>query len=154
MPPAGSAKALSDLPAANRALVRFLFALIQIMYLAFYVLALIRLEALGPAVDRNLAPLRAETITMLVLLAAAVGIPLRLYLLSGVSFDHARLGEKFLRIFPAVLLLDLLWALAPFLLAHQIGIGGAVAATAALLYVPFGERTLVRMAYPDIAKSG
>jgi hypothetical protein len=47
------------------------------------------------------------------------------------------------------LLLDLLWALAPFLILHRIGIGGAVAATAALLYVPFGERTLIRMAYSN-----
>ena len=81
------------------------------------------------------------------LLTAAVGIPLRLYLLSGVSFDHARLGEKFLRIFPAVLLLDLLWAAAPFLITRSLGVGGAVAATATLLYVPFAERTLIRMAY-------
>jgi hypothetical protein len=46
-----------------------------------------------------------------------------------------------------VLLLDLLWAGAPFLILHLIGIGGAVAALAALLYVPFGERVLMQMAY-------
>ena len=138
---------VSDLPIVNRAWLRTLFALLQIMYLIFYVLALIRLDEVGITAGLNLAPLRAETITTVVLLTAAVGIPLRLYLLSGVSFDHARLGEKFRRIFAAVLLLDLLWACAPFLILHQIGIGGAVAATAALLYVPFGERTLIRMAY-------
>lgn len=140
-------KAAGDLPVVNRGLVRFLFALIQIMYLVFYVLALIRLDEVGITAGLNLAPLRAETITTIVLLTAAVGIPLRLYLLSGVAFDHSRLGEKFLRIFPGVLLLDLLWAFAPFLILHRIGVGGAVAATAALLYVPFGERTLIRMAY-------
>jgi DNA-binding winged helix-turn-helix (wHTH) protein len=139
--------ARSDLPDVNRAWLRTLFALLQIMYLIFYVLALIRLDEVGITASLNLAPLRAETITTVVLLTAAVGIPLRLYLLSGVCFDHARLGEKFRRIFPAVWLLDLLWAGAPFLILHQLGIGGAVAATAALLYVPFGERTLIRMAY-------
>jgi len=36
---------------------------------------------------------------------------------------------------------------APFLMAQKIGFGAAFAATAALLYVPFSERTLVRMAY-------
>ena len=144
-------KPLSDLPAVNRAWVRFLFGLIQIMYLVFYVLALIRLDEVGITAGLNLAPLRAETITTVVLLTAAVGIPLRLYCLSGVAFDHLRLGEKFLRIFPGVLLLDLLWALAPFLILHVIGVGGAVAATAALLYVPFGERTLIRMAYSTAA---
>jgi DNA-binding winged helix-turn-helix (wHTH) protein len=142
---------LGDLPVVNREWVRLLFGLIQIMYLVFYVLALIRLDEVGITAGLNLAPLKAETITTAVLLTAAVGIPLRLYSLSGVAFDHSRLGEKFLRIFPGVLLLDLLWALAPFLILHRIGMGGAVAATAALLYVPFGERTLIRMAYGDAA---
>ena len=145
--------AQGDLPVVNRAWVRFLFGLIQIMYLVFYVLALIRLDEVGIMAGLNLAPLRAETITTVVLLTAAIGIPLRLYCLSGVAFDHSRLGEKFLRIFPGVLLLDLLWALAPFLILHLIGIGGAMAATAALLYVPFGERTLIRMAYSNATPS-
>lgn len=141
--------AASDLPTVPRAWPRSLFALTQIMYLVFYVLALVRFEAVGVAVDRNLAPLKVETITTIVLLTAAVGIPLRFYLLSGVAFDHRRLGERFRRIFFAVLLLDLLWAFAPFLILDRIGIGGAVAAMAALLYVPFAERTLTHMAYPD-----
>ncbi len=142
-----------DLPTVHRAWPRSLLALIQIMYLVFYVLALIRLDEVGITAGMNLAPLRAETITTLVLLTAAVGIPLRLYLLSGVSFDHSRLGERFRRIFPAVLLLDLLWAFAPFLILHRIGMGGAVAAMAALLYVPFAERALIRMAYPNVSTS-
>jgi DNA-binding winged helix-turn-helix (wHTH) protein len=143
-----------DLPEVNRAWVRFLFGLIQIMYLVFYVLALIRLDEVGITAGMNLAPLRGETITAVVLLTAAVGIPLRLYSLSGVAFDHGRLGERFLRIFPGVILLDLLWALAPFLILHIIGVGAAVAATAALLYVPFGERTLIRMAYSNFPANG
>jgi len=49
--------------------------------------------------------------------------------------------------FPFVLALDQLWAIAPFLTAQEIGFGAAFAATAALLYVPFAERTLVKMAY-------
>jgi DNA-binding winged helix-turn-helix (wHTH) protein len=145
---------MNDLPVVNRAWVRFLFGLIQIMYLVFYVLALIRLDEVGITAGMNLAPLRAETITTIVLLTAAIGIPLRLYSLSGVAFDHTRLGERFLRIFPGVFLLDLLWALAPFLIVHVIGVGGAVAATAALLYVPFGERTLIRMAYSHFSAGG
>jgi hypothetical protein len=34
------------------------------------------------------------------------------------------------------------------LIIEQIGFGAAFAATAALLYVPFAERTLLRMSYP------
>jgi cholera toxin transcriptional activator len=66
-----------------------------------------------------------------------------------VSFDFRKLGGTFVRLFPFVLALDQLWALAPFLLLPQIGVGLAFAATAALLYVPFSERTLVRLAYPE-----
>jgi hypothetical protein len=34
------------------------------------------------------------------------------------------------------------------LITEKIGFGAAFAVTAALLYVPFAERTLLRMAYP------
>ena len=70
------------------------------------------------------------------------------------SFDYQRLGEKFRQIFPYVLALDQLWAVAPFLLIPKIGMGAAFAASAALLYVPFSERTLIRLAYSRSALSG
>jgi len=50
-----------------------------------------------------------------------------------------------------VLVLDLLWAIAPFLIVEKIGFGPAFGATAALLYVPFAERTLVEMGYSIVA---
>src|SRR6266403_1945532 len=90
----------------------------------------------------------ARLIVIAVLVTGATGIPLRFYLLSAVGFDFRKLGETFGRLFPVVLAMDQLWAIAPFLLLPKIGIGLAFAATAALLYVPFSERTLVRMAYP------
>ena len=52
---------------------------------------------------------------------------------------------KFLRLFPFVILLDELWALAPFLLVDEVGVGLALAATAALLYLPFSQRSLMLM---------
>lgn len=67
-------------------------------------------------------------------------------LIPAVAFDHRALGDKFQRMFPAILALDQL--VVPFLLAGKIGFGAAFAATVALLYVPFSERTLVRPAYP------
>ena len=90
---------------------------------------------------------RALLITATVLVTGAVGIPLRFYLLSAVAFDFRKLSQTFARLFPFLLVLDQLWAMAPFLLLPQIGVGLAFSATAALLYVPFSERTLVRMAY-------
>jgi hypothetical protein len=78
-----------------------------------------------------------------------LGIAVRLYLLSALLFDHPKTGHNFLRIFPAILLLDTIWALSPFLAAPDIGVGLALAVTAALIYLPFSQRTLIRMTYPQ-----
>jgi hypothetical protein len=43
---------------------------------------------------------------------------------------------------------------APFLLMQKIGLGAAFAASAGLLYVPFSERTLIRMAYMRLGALG
>lgn len=139
-----------DIPAPHRGITRGLFALIQLMYLIFYLEAMFHWQG----VEKISWP-RTEmpVVLIVVLVTAAVGIPVRFYLLSGVAFDYARLREKFQRIFIGILLLDELWAIAPFLLLDRIGFGAAFAATAALLYVPFAERTLLRMAYPIQIKS-
>jgi cholera toxin transcriptional activator len=134
-------------PAPRRGLVRALFALIQVMYLIFYVSGLAHLRAAESVAGSFLPGWGALVIVGAMLVTGAVGIPLRFYLLSAVAFDYRKLAASFLRLFPFVLALDELWAIAPFLLLPQIGVGLAFAATAALLYVPFSERTLVRMAY-------
>jgi hypothetical protein len=136
-----------QVPIPRRGLTRGLFALIQVMYLCFYLPALFRLREAQRIADSFLPLWGATTLTVAVLVTAGVGIPLRCYLLSAVGFDYQRLGEKFRRIFPFVLALDQLWAIAPFLLAEEIGFGAAFAASAALLYLPFSERTLIRLAY-------
>ena len=122
-------------------------ALIQVMYLSFYLNALYHLHDVDRVGDQFLPGWGALAIMVAVLVTGPVGIPLRFYLLSAVAFDFRKLGVTFRRLFPFVLALDQLWAVAPFLLLPQIGVGLAFAATAALLYVPFSERTLVRMAY-------
>jgi DNA-binding winged helix-turn-helix (wHTH) protein len=136
-----------EVPIPRRSLTRGLFTLIQVMYLAFYLTALFRLHAVQEVADSILSPSGAMALTIAVMVTAGVGIPLRCYLLSAVGFDYQRLGEKFLTIFPFLLALDQLWAVAPFLLVQNIGIGAAFAVSAALLYLPFSERTLIRMAY-------
>jgi cholera toxin transcriptional activator len=135
-------------PVPRRGLVRALFALIQVMYLIFYLSGLAHLHAVDRIANSFLDGWKALFIVGAVLVTGAVGIPLRLYLLSAVAFDFRKLAGAFARLFPFVLVLDLLWAIAPFLLLPQIGVGLAFAATAALLYVPFSERTLIRLAYP------
>jgi DNA-binding winged helix-turn-helix (wHTH) protein len=134
-----------ELPAPHRGITRSLFGLIQTMYLIFYVEALVHWRAIGRI---SWPDIGTSAILIAVLVTAGVGIPVRFYFLSAAAFDYRPLGDKFHHIFVGVLILDQLWAVAPFLLLDQIGFGSAFAATAALLYVPFAERTLVRMAYP------
>jgi cholera toxin transcriptional activator len=135
-----------DVPMPRRGVTRALFGLIQVMYLAFYVVALFLLRYVF-LVTESFLPGWGFAIQAAVVVTAGIGIPLRFFLLSSAAFDHRRLGDKFLRMFPFVLALDQLWAVAPFLTSQEIGFGAAFAATAALLYVPFAERTLVKMAY-------
>lgn len=136
----------SDLPQAHRGATRAMFGLIQIMYLIFYVEVAIHWQGIDQV---SWVASHAVLVLCVVLATAAIGIPVRLYFLSAVAFDYARLGQKLHRMFPGVFVLDELWAVAPFLISDRIGLGAALVSTAALLYVPFAERTLVRMAYPE-----
>ena len=153
-PPATNVQAkdparVQELPPAHRGLTRSLFVVIQLMYLIFYIEALFHWRGVDQV---SWAVAGSPVILILVLVTAGVGIPVRFYLLSAAGFDYALLGEKFRRIFIPLLALDELWAIAPFLIVDRIGFGPAFAATAALLYVPFAERTLVRMAYACTAE--
>ena len=137
-----------EVPLPHRSLTRSLFALIQIMYLSFYLAALFHWSRIDRITDSFLSGWASFAVFATVLVTAGIGIPLRCYLISAAAFDYRRLGQKFRQMFPGVLVLDLLWAIAPLLVAQKIGFGAAFAATAALLYVPFSERTLLRLAYP------
>jgi cholera toxin transcriptional activator len=132
-----------DLPSASRGVVRLLFSLIQLMYLCFYVISLAYLHRVQPL----LAQVVEHPFWLFAILVATAlcGIPIRLYLLSAAVFGYRGLPGKFLRLFPFLLPLDELWALAPFLLVDKIRIGLALAATAVLLYVPFSQRSLLLM---------
>lgn len=133
-----------ELPAAPRKLVRTLLLLVQAMYLAFYLGALANLKEIHDIFwDARLFP-PAALMTLLITTAATM-IPVRLYIAAAVSFDAAQLPEKFRKLFPALLLLDLLWALSPLLLIHHISIGLALGLSAALIYMPFVQRSLVLM---------
>ena len=132
-----------DLPSAPRGLVRWLFSLIQLMYLSFYVIALANLRQWEPMLSQEVP--YAKWLFALVLVTALVGIPVRLYFLSAAAFGYRGLTRRFLNLFPAIFPLDEFWALAPFLILDQISVGLALAVTAALLYVPFSQRSLLLM---------
>jgi hypothetical protein len=82
-----------------------------------------------------------------VLLAAGVlGAPVRLYQLTALAFDYPDLGLKFRWLFPAVLLLDAVWAATPLLFLGQLH-GLVLLCAGALAYLPFCQRTLLYAAY-------
>jgi cholera toxin transcriptional activator len=86
------------------------------------------------------------TIAIIVLIVtAALLIPVRAFLLSAVLFHAPGVREKILKIWPFLLPFDELWALSPFLLLHHINFGLALACTALLVYSPFAQRSLVLM---------
>jgi len=132
-----------EVPAVPRRYVRILFLLLQVMYLCFYIAALARLGRIEDLLETAFA--HWTWIVVVLVASAVVGIPIRLYLLAAASFDVRGLTHKFHRLFPFTFALDELWALAPFLLLPQIGLGLALAASAALIYVPFSQRTVLLM---------
>jgi cholera toxin transcriptional activator len=130
-----------DLPKSSHSVVQTLFVLLQIMYVAFYVGALANLAAL----NEFFAPLPFATQAFSVMIVtAALLIPVRAFLLCAALFHAPGLGEKFLTIWPFLLALDGLWSLAPFLL-HHVNYGLALACTTLLVYSPFAQRSLILM---------
>ena len=79
------------------------------------------------------------------MVTAALLIPVRTFLLCAVLFHAPGIREKFLKIWWFLLPLDALWSLAPFLLLHYMNYGLALACTTLLVYSPFAQRSLILM---------
>lgn len=136
------------LPRAGRRTSRTLFILAQVMYLIFYLSALFRLDNLQQSAYMAWRS-AGEIVFVVYLVTALVGLAVRLYLISATALDYHLLGRKYRTLFPALLALDMIWALSPFLLADRMGLGLAMGATAALIYMPFAQRVLVKMIARD-----
>jgi DNA-binding winged helix-turn-helix (wHTH) protein len=143
-PPLALPHATDHLPRASRSISRALFLLTQALYLIFYLSALFSLSNLERSTQ--MAWRSAGYAAFIVYLVTALaGVPVRLYLIAATSLDYHLLAQKYRTILPALFALDLIWALSPLLLADRMGIGLALAATAALVYLPFAQRTLMKM---------
>jgi len=131
-----------DLPKASGPLVQTLFVLLQLMYIGFYVGALANLAE----IEELFSTLPRPSIALDVLMVtAAVLIPVRAFLLSAWLFRAPRRQEKFLKMWPFLLVFDELWSLSPFLLLHHINFGLALSCVVLLVYSPFAQRSLVLM---------
>jgi DNA-binding winged helix-turn-helix (wHTH) protein len=131
-----------DLPKSSHSVVQTLFVLLQVMYLSFYVGALANLAE----INELFSPLPFATQAFIVTIVTAVLlIPARTFLICAVLFHAPGLREKFLKIWPFLVLVDGLWSLAPFLLLHHINYGLALACMTLLVYAPFAQRSLILM---------
>jgi DNA-binding winged helix-turn-helix (wHTH) protein len=131
-----------DLPKSSHAVVQTLFILLQLMYLGFYIGALANLAEINDL----MSPLpHSEQMFILMIVTAAVLIPVRTFLCCAVLFHAPGFREKYRKLCLFLLPLDLLWALAPFLLLHHINYGLALACMTFLVYSPFAQRSLVLM---------
>jgi cholera toxin transcriptional activator len=134
----------SGLPRASRSSARALFILTQVMYLIFYLSALFSWENTYQA--SFMAWGRAGAAAFVIYMATAlVGVAVRLYLISATAMDYHLLGDKFRILTPGLFVLDMIWALSPLLIQDRIGLGFALGACAALIYMPFAQRTLMKM---------
>src|ERR1035437_9385459 len=131
-----------ELPKASYRVVHTLFVLLQCMYLGFYVGALANLTE----IEDLLSPLpKAKEALTVLIVTAAILIPVRAFVLSASLFRAPGARNKFLNLWPFLLVLDELWSLSPFLLLHHINFGLALACTTLLVYSPFAQRSLVLM---------
>lgn len=131
-----------QLPKISHTTAQTLFVLFQVMYLGFYIGALANLAEIQELISVLVYP----TATFAVIIAtAAILIPVRAYVLTAVLLRAPSMRGRILTLWPFLLVLDELWALAPFLLLHHINFGIAVACTALLVYAPFAQRSLVLM---------
>jgi cholera toxin transcriptional activator len=131
-----------ELPKLSSSASQTLFILFQIMYLGFYIGALANLAEIE---DLFSVLARASVWITVLIVTAAILIPVRAFVLCAVLLHAPGVREKFLKLWPALLVLDELWALAPFLLLHHINFGLALACTALLAWAPFVQRSLVLM---------
>ncbi len=132
--------------AMSRGWARALLLVIQLGYVGIYGAALHYADSVERTLEGVL--LMPAWLTLpLVIVSAMCGIAVRLYLLSAVGLDHRATGVKFRRLFPALLVLDALWATSPLLLVPKIHYGVALACVAGLAYLPFSQRTLIQSAY-------
>jgi cholera toxin transcriptional activator len=131
-----------DLPETPHQLALAMFLLFQLMYLGFYIGALANLGEIEDLVK----PLPfAGAVFYVIIITAAILIPVRAFAITAAIFRAPRFCEQFLKMWPVLFLFDVLWALSPFLLLHHISYGLAIACMALLVYSPFAQRAIVLM---------
>ena len=127
----------------SRRLARVLFMAIQLGYLGMYGAALYKFHDVLRVSHKLYGSM---IIGAALLVDAVIGIPLRIYFFTALGLDFADIGRQFRLIFPAVLVIDLLWSATPLLFLGQLQ-GAVLLCSAALAFLPLSQRTLLYEAY-------
>lgn len=131
-----------QLPKLSRPVTRTFFVLFQLMYLGFYIGALVNLGE----IQDLLSPLHHATVIFFgIIVTAALLIPVRAFVMTAAVLHAPGFRGKYLHLWLFLLPFDAMWSLAPFLLLHHINFGLALACTALLSGSPFAQRSLVPM---------
>lgn len=126
---------------------RPLFFFAQFGYIALYAAAMYHIDAIANNMAIDFLLPEGMTLAVVIVLAMS-GVAVRIFLISSTGWRHPAAGKKFEQLFPAVWLLDSIWAASPLLLWRHLGYGISLTFVATLAYVPFAQRTLMRTMYP------
>jgi DNA-binding winged helix-turn-helix (wHTH) protein len=126
----------------NRA--RYLFLLAQIPYVIGYLAAFYYAPKLSDYVSNTFPIIPEGWGGPIVLTLALVGFAVRVYLISLVGWAHTDAGSRFHKIFPALAVLDGLWAATPLLVAHKLTQLTGWAGLILMGWLIFGQRTLMQ----------
>ncbi len=146
-----------------RPTARVSLILLQCLYLGIYAFALYYHKDVFDAVAKGIAYLHygdifssipsARLWTSALLITACCGIAVRFYILASAGFDDPETGRQFRKLFPALLVLDEIWALSPLLLVEKWPAGLTVICVCILAYLPFTHRNLIASAYESEVSS-
>ncbi len=127
----------------SRRVARWLFMLVQLGYLMMYGAALYKFHDVLRVSSQVYGSL---LLGVLLLCTAALGTPVRIYCFTALAFDYEHIGKQFCALFPAILVLDAVWAATPLLFLGQLQ-GLVLLCAAALAFLPLSQRTLLYEAY-------
>lgn len=123
---------------------RHLFLLAQLPYVATYFATFYFWYRLGPYLEQTFPVIPSSVSVPAMQVAALLGFTVRVYLISLVGWGHTGSADQFRRIFPALAVLDGLWAATPLLVEHSLSPVVAWAGLILMGWLIFGQRTLMQ----------
>jgi serine/threonine protein kinase len=122
---------------------RLLFVLTQVPYVISYLLVFYHWDHpdLEEALARAFPALPLEVTLPAIRLISLVGLAIRVYFFSLVGWKHHLAAHRFSQVFPALLVLDSVWAATPLLISHRVTSVVSLTGVVLMAWLLFGQRT-------------